>query len=216
MTSDDRMKPGLYERSAAVNGPAPAGWERIRGDLARRADAEGLVDVAIERHDSPLGTILLGATARGLVRLGLPTEEEDAVLDELARRISPRVLSAPRAALTRAHHQLDEYFDGSRRTFDVPLDWRLTRGFRHDVLRATALIRYGRTASYREIATQAGRPAAVRAAGTALATNPLPIVVPCHRVLRSGGALGDYRGGPETKARLLRLEGVTLPETASA
>jgi methylated-DNA-[protein]-cysteine S-methyltransferase len=213
MTRKRNTKPRpLDELSASANGPAPSTWERVRGDLARRAETEGLVDVAIERHDSPLGQILLGATAQGLVRLGLPIEEEDAVLEELARRISPRVLRAPRATLTQAHHELDEYFEGSRRTFELALDWRLTRGFRHEVLRATALIPYGSTASYREIATRAGRPAAVRAAGTALATNPLPIVVPCHRVLRSGGALGNYRGGLDTKARLLRLEGVDLSD----
>jgi methylated-DNA-[protein]-cysteine S-methyltransferase len=117
------------------------------------------------------------------------------------------VLSSRRPALADARHQLDEYFDRARRTFDLPLDWRLTGGFRRDVLRAAALIPYGQTASYREVAARAGRPAAVRAAGTALATNPLPIVVPCHRVLRTGGALGAYRGGPEAKARLLALEG---------
>lgn len=200
----------LEESLAGVEGPAPATWERIRRDLARRAEAEGLVDVAFERHDSPLGTILLGATAQGLVRVGLPAEGEGAVLEELARRVSPRVLSAPRDTLTQAHHQLDEYFDGNRRAFDVPLDWRLTGGFRREVLRATALIPYGKTASYRDVATQAGRPAAVRAAGTALANNPLPIVVPCHRVLRTGGALGSYRGGVEAKAQLLTLEGMAI------
>lgn len=186
--------------------PDPAAWERIRGDLLRRADAEGLIDVAFERHDSPLGSIFVGATDAGLVRIGLPAEGEDAVLDDLARRVSPRVLSAPRDAVTRARHQLDEYFDGTRRAFDVPLDWRLTAGFRREVLRATARIPYGETSSYRQVATEAGSPAAVRAAGTALATNPLPIVVPCHRVLRSGGQLGAYGGGPEAKAMLLDLE----------
>ena len=185
----------------------PAAWERVRRDLAVRAEAEGLVDVACERHDSPLGPILLGATTAGVVRIGLPTEDEDGVLDELARRVSARVLFAPRDTMTSARRQLDEYFAGRRRDFAVQLDWRLTAGFRREVLRATARIPYGQTASYRQVATQAGSPAAVRAAGTALATNPLPILVPCHRVLRSGGALGSYRGGPEAKARLLRLEG---------
>jgi methylated-DNA-[protein]-cysteine S-methyltransferase len=201
------MEPGALEGLLGItNGPAPTAWERIRRDLARRADALGLVDVAFERHESPLGTILLGATAQGLVRVGLPTEDEDAVLEELARRVSPRVLGGRRATLTRARHELDEYFDGSRRTFDVPLDWRLAGGFHREVLHATAGIPYGKTASYREVATRAGRPAAVRATGTALARNPLPIVVPCHRVLRTGGALGDYRGGREAKVQLLRLE----------
>ena len=169
--------------------------------------AEGLVDVSFERHDSPLGSILLCATDAGLVRVGLPADGEEAVLDELAGRLSPRVLAGSRDPVTRARRQLDEYFDGDRRSFDVPLDWRLSRGFRREVLRATALIPYGRTASYREVATAAGRPGAFRAAGTALATNPLPIAVPCHRVLRSAGGLGDYRGGSQAKARLLSLEG---------
>lgn len=188
--------------------PAAADWERIAAALADRAAADGLVDVAIERHDSPLGPLLLGATADGLVRVGLPTEDEDGVLDELARRISPRVLRTPSAATTRARHQLDEYFEHRREAFDVALDWRLVTGFRREVLRATAAVPYGRTASYADVATRAGSPRAVRAAGTALATNPLPIVVPCHRVLRSGGALGAYRGGPAAKAELLALEGV--------
>lgn len=197
----------LEERLAGLR-PEAAAWERIVRDLGARAEAEGLVDVAVERHDSPLGPLLLGATSEGLVRVGLPALEEDAVLEELARRISPRVLRAPRAATSAARRQLDEYFEGRRRVFEIPLDWRLTRGFRREVLQATYRIPYGRTASYREVATEAGRPAAVRAAGTALATNPLPIVVPCHRVLRSDGTIGQYLGGPETKARLLDLEGV--------
>jgi methylated-DNA-[protein]-cysteine S-methyltransferase len=191
------------------NAPA-ADWEQARSGLARRADAEGLVDVAFERHDSPLGTILLGATGEGVVRVGLPAEDEDAVLEELARRISPRLLHAPRETLTEARRQLDEYFDGSRRGFDVRLDWRLTHGFRREVLRATSRIPYGRTATYGDVAASAGSARAVRAAGTALATNPLPILVPCHRVLRTGGALGAYRGGAAAKATLLTLEGVPV------
>ena len=187
--------------------PDPGAWNRVRRGLAARATAEGLVDVAFERHASPLGSIFLAATAEGLVRVGLPSEDEDAVLDDLARRVAVRVLRARREAVTRARRQLDDYFEVRRHAFDVTLDWRLTAGFRRDVLRATAQIPYGQTASYRQVATQAGSPAAVRSAGTALATNPLPILVPCHRVLRSDGALGSYRGGPEVKAQLLGLEG---------
>jgi methylated-DNA-[protein]-cysteine S-methyltransferase len=201
--NDTEMKRSLRE----LGKPEPAAWERVRRDLAEQAAAEGLVDVSFERHESPLGAILVGATADGLVRVGLPSEDEDAVLEELAERVSPRVLAGSRDSLTRARRQLERYFEGDLRDFDVPLDWRLTRGFRRDVLRATARIPYGRTASYREVATDAGRPAAFRAAGTALATNPLPIFVPCHRVLRSDGGIGDYRGGSEMKARLLDLEG---------
>jgi methylated-DNA-[protein]-cysteine S-methyltransferase len=207
-TTEDDGAPGRLEAAlGAREAPDPGAWERVRAELAGRAASEGLVDVAFERHDTPLGTILVGATDAGLVRIGLPAEDEDAVLDELARRISVRVLGAPRDSVTRARRQLDEYFEARRTAFDLPLDWQLTRGFRREVLRATARIPYGRTASYREVATQAGSAGAVRAAGTALATNPLPILVPCHRVLRTGGQLGSYRGGPEAKARLLRLEG---------
>lgn len=181
-------------------------WEDVRERLGRRAAAEGLVDVAVARHDSPLGPIVLGATEAGVVRIGLPTEDEDEVVEELARRVSARVLRAPRPALEDARRELEEYFTGSRTTFGVALDWQLTRGFRRTVLHATAAIPYGGTSTYRELATEAGNPGAVRAAGTALATNPLPIVVPCHRVLRTGGGLGGYRGGLDMKRRLLELE----------
>ena len=185
----------IEARLRGLAGPAPAEWERIRAELGARAADEGLVDVAVERHDSPLGALLLGATGEGLVRVALPVEDADAVMEDLARRVSPRVLRAPRAAVTAARRQLDEYFAGRRRDFDLPLDWRLTRGFRREALRAIAAIPYGATASYREVAARAGSPNAVRAAGTACATNPLPIVVPCHRVLRTGGGLGATSAG---------------------
>src|SRR5262249_18291453 len=132
--------------------------------------------------------------------------DEDAVLDELATRVSPRLLCVSRAVLARVRSQLDEYFAGRRQTFDLTLDWRLTSGFRRAVLDATARIPYRRTSSYREVAARAGSPSAVRAAGSALATNPLPIVVPCHRVVPSGGGVGQYRGGTAAKARLLDIE----------
>jgi methylated-DNA-[protein]-cysteine S-methyltransferase len=202
----------LERQLRGLPGPSAAGLARLRRELAERARAEGLVDVAFERHDTPLGRLLLGATARGLVRVGLPVETEDAVLEELADRISPRVLRAAPEALTRARRQLDEYFAGRRLRFEVPLDWRLAAGFRREVLRATARIPYGRTRSYAEMAARAGRPRAFRAAGTALATNPLPILVPCHRVLPTGGGIGGYRGGAAAKAQLLALEG-NSPET---
>lgn len=206
-TDLDARPDALEESLRAGEKPVAATWERIRRDLAHRADAHGLIDVAVERHDSPLGTMLVAATSEGLVRVGLPTEAEDALLAKLAERVSPRLLFAPRGAVTRARRQLDEYFERRRHRFEIDLDWRLTKGFRRDVLRATAEIPYGETASYSEVAAQAGRPAAVRAAGSALANNPLPIVVPCHRVLRSGGEIGSYGGGPAAKAQLLRLEG---------
>jgi methylated-DNA-[protein]-cysteine S-methyltransferase len=193
--------------SPADGGVDPAAWKRIRDRLIEAAEGEGLIDVAVERHDSPLGTLLVAATAGGLVRVGLPADGEDAVLSELADRVSPRVLLAPRGTLIDARHQLDQYFDRRRRDFQLELDWRLSRGFRREVLKATGRIPYGKTATYTTVAAEAGSPAAVRAAGTALAQNPFPIVVPCHRVLRSDGALGNYRGGPDAKAQLLTLEG---------
>jgi methylated-DNA-[protein]-cysteine S-methyltransferase len=194
-------------RASAAAAPAPAQWLQLRDELAERASAQGLVDVAVERCDSPLGPLVLGATAAGLVRLALPVESEAEVLEELARRVSSRVLRAPHAALARARRQLEQYFGGRRRQFDVPLDWQLTRGFRREVLLAAARIPYGATASYGELAAAAGSARAVRAAGSALATNPLPILVPCHRVLPASGALGNYRGGARAKAQLLELEG---------
>ncbi len=184
-----------------------AAWRSVQEQLARRAQADGLLDVAVESHESPLGTLVVAATRDGVVRLGLPAEGEDGVLDELARRVSPRVLRGRRPATTAARRQLDEYFRGERTAFAVDLDWRLTGGFRRSVLAATARIPYGTTASYADVATAAGSPRAVRAAGTALATNPLPLLVPCHRVLRTGGQLGAYRGGTDAKAHLLGLEG---------
>ncbi|MGI8556707.1 MAG: methylated-DNA--[protein]-cysteine S-methyltransferase [Solirubrobacteraceae bacterium] len=193
-------------------GPDPETWARIRSQLADRAEAQGLIDVAIELHDSPLGRIVLGATAQGLVRVGLPSENEDAVLEELAKRVSLRVMRSPRGILTAARSQLELYFTGNLRgAFDLPLDWQLTHGFRREVLHATARIPYGETSSYRQVAADAGRPAAVRAAGTALAQNPLPIVVPCHRVLRSDGKLGGYGGGLAAKVQLLELEQTKAP-----
>jgi methylated-DNA-[protein]-cysteine S-methyltransferase len=185
----------------------PGDWERILRRLHEAAEAEGLIDVAVERHDSPLGTLLVAASDSGLVRLGLPIEGEEEVLSELADKVAPRVLIAPRASVTEARRQLDEYFGHRRRDFDIDLDWRLSKGFRRDVLEATARIPYGQTGTYTAVATAAGSAKAVRAAGTALAKNPIPIVVPCHRVLRSDGALGNYRGGAEAKAQLLDLEG---------
>jgi methylated-DNA-[protein]-cysteine S-methyltransferase len=185
-------------------------WRQMTAELARRADAQELLDVAFERHDSPLGRVLVAATREGVVCVGLPLDEEEALLDDLARRVSVRILRAPRDAVTTAREQLDEYFEGRRTEFDVPLDWRLTKGFRRQVLKATTAIPYGETASYAQVAAGAGSPRAVRAAGTALATNPLPILVPCHRVLRSGGALGKYRGGAAAKAQLIALEGGQL------
>lgn len=174
---------------------------RLEGDAA----AEGLLDVAYRSVDSPLGTLLLAATERGLVRVALPNEDHGEVLRRLAAEVSPRVLRAP-GRLDRAAAELDEYFTGRRSGFDLTLDLRLSHGFRREVLTRLTGIGYGRTASYAAVAAATGRPRAVRAVGTACALNPLPIVVPCHRVVRSDGTVGAYRGGPEAKRTLLALE----------
>lgn len=187
-------------------GPPPTDvWARLRAKLAERAAREGLLDVAYGPVDSPVGTLLLAATPAGIVRLAFEDEDRDEVLIDLAARVSPRVLEAP-ARLDEARRELEQYFAGKRTRFELPLDHALTTGFRRHVLDAAADIPYGRTGTYRSVATAAGSPRAVRAAGTALATNPIPIIVPCHRVLRSDGGLGGYRGGPERKEALLRHE----------
>jgi methylated-DNA-[protein]-cysteine S-methyltransferase len=173
--------------------------------LAQRASAEGLLDVAYATTDSPFGTLLLAKTRRGLVRVGLPNQDADELLVDLARRVSPRVLEAP-AGLDETRRELDLYFEGKLRDFDLPLDWQLSDGFRLKVQREIARIPYGETRSYTEVAARAGNQRAVRAAGTACGRNPIPVVVPCHRVLRSGGSLGGYGGGLPMKRALLRLE----------
>jgi len=175
--------------------------------LARRAADEGLLDVAYATADSPFGPLLLAGTPRGLVRVGLPNQDAGELLGDLATRVSPRVLEAP-ARLDEARRELDLYFEGKLTEFDLPLDWRLSKDFRRRVLRAIGRIPYGQTRTYMQMASSAGNERAVRAAGTACGTNPLPLVVPCHRVLRSGGGLGGYGGGVEMKEALLRLEGV--------
>jgi methylated-DNA-[protein]-cysteine S-methyltransferase len=179
-------------------------------DLIRRADAEGLIDVAYTSVESPLGPLVVAATPKGLVRVSYTEfRGEDEVLEELARRVSPRVLEAP-ARLDPVRRELDEYFEGRREDFDVPIDWSYLAGFTREVLRATARIGFGEVSSYAGVAAEAGSPRAVRAAGNALGANPMPVVVPCHRVLRSGGKLGGYTGGLERKEFLLRLEGALL------
>ena len=175
--------------------------------LVERASEEGLLDVAYTTTDSPFGTLLLATTPKGLVRVGLPNQDADELLVDLATRVSPRVLEAP-GQLDEARRELDLYFEGRLTEFDLPLDWRLSKDFRRKVLRAIARIPYGQTRSYTQMATSAGNVRAVRAAGTACGSNPIPLVVPCHRVLRSGGALGGYGGGLPMKEGLLRLEGV--------
>jgi methylated-DNA-[protein]-cysteine S-methyltransferase len=166
-----------------------------------------LADVSYSIEPSPVGDLLVAVTPRGLVTIAYGAHERgDEVLDKLARRISPRVLEAP-AALDRVRRELDEYFAGRREDFDLPIDWRMHDGFSRRVLRATARIPYGRVLTYSQVAAKAGSPRGSRAAGNALGSNMIPIVVPCHRVIRSGGALGGYGGGPERKEYLLGLEG---------
>ena len=177
--------------------------------LAERAAAEGLLDVAYASVDSPFGRLLVATTPRGLVKVSLPSYDPDETLQDLAARISPRVLESP-AQLDDVRRQLDLYFAGRLRKFDLPLDWQLSKGFRRRALRAIDRIPYGKTRSYTQIAASAGNERAVRAAGTACGSNPIPIVVPCHRVLRSGGALGGYGGGLPMKEELLRMEGVGI------
>lgn len=173
--------------------------------LEAEAQHDGLLDIAYRTVSTPIGEVLLAATEQGLVRLAFEREGHDAVLQALAAKVSPRILRAP-ARLDEAARQLEQYFAGSRRGFEVPLDWRLARGFRRTVLEHLVQIGYGATESYTEVALAAGSPRAVRAVGTACATNPLPIVVPCHRVVRSDGALGGYLGGLDAKTTLLQLE----------
>jgi methylated-DNA-[protein]-cysteine S-methyltransferase len=192
------------ERAAAdLPEDAPAGLARR---AAERAAEEGVVDVAYAPVDTPLGRLTVAATRRGLVRIAYPSPDPGAVVEQLARVVSPRVLEAP-ARLDDVRRELDEYFEGRRTEFDLPVDWSVTRGFGRRVLRETARIDYGQVRTYTEVATKAGSPRAVRAAGNALGANPIPIVVPCHRVLRIGGSLGGYGGGLDRKEFLLRLEG---------
>jgi methylated-DNA-[protein]-cysteine S-methyltransferase len=174
--------------------------------LVEPAAAAGLLDVAYAELDSPLGRLLLATTPNGLVRLAyVDFEDLDAVLSDLAARVSPRVLAAP-AKLDEPRRELDQYFTGARHGFELPIDWQLTMGFARRVLEATAAIPYGGVASYREVAAEAGSPRGSRAAGNALGSNPLPIVVPCHRVVYSRGGLGGYTGGLERKRALLAIE----------
>lgn len=180
---------------------------RLRAQLAAAADRDDLLDVAYRTVDSPVGSLLIAATPVGLVRVAFGNEGHDAVLQNLSDRISSRLLHAPKR-LDAVARQLDEYFSGRRRTFEVPLDWELSKGFRRVVLSHLAVdVGYGTTASYGTLARLSGSPKAVRAVGTTCATNPIPVVVPCHRVIRADGALGGYRGGPAAKRALLELEG---------
>jgi methylated-DNA-[protein]-cysteine S-methyltransferase len=193
---------------------APTGGDldrAVQGVLAR-AERDGLIDVAYAHVDSPFGDLIVARTERGVVEVALPThrgsrQREEEVLGQLATLVSPRVLESA-SRLDEERRQLDEYFAGKRERFDVPVDWALTpKGFRNRALHAVARIPYGKTKTYAEIAKAAGNPRAFRAAGTACGHNPVPLIVPCHRVVQSGGGIGNYGGGPEMKRALLDLEG---------
>lgn len=197
------------EAVLAAVGPADrAAAGRLHDRLVAAAHRQDLLDVSYRTLDSPLGPLLLAATPVGLVRIAFTGQDHERVLDDLAERVGPRILadSRPLEAVAR---ELDEYFAGRRRAFDLPLDHRLTTGFRADVLAQLPRIGYGTTASYAQVAQAAGHPRAVRAVGSACGANPLPIVVPCHRVVRSDGTPGGYAGGPEAKRQLLTLEAGT-------
>ena len=202
MPTDSQIIHDLMAPPAGQDDTTLAG---LRARLADQADAAGLLDVAYRTMDSPVGSLLLAATPAGLVRVAFEGENHDDVLGELSNTVSPRILRSSRGVDAVAG-QLDEYFAGRRRVFDVPVDLQLSKGFRRAVLTHLLEIPYGVTESYTVVARSAGNPAAVRAAGSACATNPIPLVVPCHRVVRSDGTYGQYRGGTEAKRLLLALE----------
>ena len=176
-------------------------------DIASAAATAGLLDVAYATFDSPVGRLLLARTQRGLVRIAYldGSEQEEAVLEQLAEKLSPRILAAP-ARLDETRRELDQYFAGSRDRFEVAVDWSLTRGFGRRVLEATSRIPFGSSSTYQRVAAEAGSPRGYRAAGNALGANPIPIVVPCHRVLHATGGLGGYTGGLQRKRLLLAIE----------
>jgi methylated-DNA-[protein]-cysteine S-methyltransferase len=185
----------------------PTSLADLTSRLHDRAAADGLLHVAYADVDSPLGPLLVATTPAGVVRLSyLDFAGRDEVLEDLARRLSPRVLEAP-ARLDPLRRELDEYFGGRRRAFDLPVDWSLTRpGFGRRVLEATAAIPFGSVLTYGQVAAEAGIATGARAAGNALGANPIPIVVPCHRIVAAGGRLGGYTGGTEKKQALLGIE----------
>ena len=199
------MSDDLARDLARITGGTADKLSELRTRLTAGAQRDGILDVAYRIVDSPVGPLLVAATELGLVRVAYAREGHDSVLQKLADTVSPRILLAP-ARLDAAARELDEYFAGARRDFDLALDWRLSAGFRNVVLRHLPEIGYGHTASYAAVAKLAGNPKAVRAVGSACAANPLPVVVPCHRVIRSDGAMGGYLGGVEAKRILLALE----------
>jgi methylated-DNA-[protein]-cysteine S-methyltransferase len=209
MTTSDKQ---VIDRLAHAFGSSSAleGDDALHGRLAGLAERRGVLDIAYRTVDSPLGRLLLAATAKGVVRVAFSREDSEDVLARLAGDVSARILHAPRR-LDQAARQLDEYFARKRRTFTVPVDLQLARGFRRSVLLRLRDIPYGQTRSYTAVAKAAGNASAVRAAASACSHNPLPLIVPCHRVVRSDGSPGDYRGGPEAKQTLLAMEAAPRP-----
>jgi len=205
MNTTDHAAGAYAAALTALADSDPAHLEALHARLTAASQSAGLLDVAYRTVETPVGTLMLAATELGLVRVAYEREGFDSVLDTLAARVSPRVLHAP-ARLDETARQIEEYFAGRRHQFDVPLDDRLSSGFRQTVQHYLPHIDYGRTLTYKQVAELVGNPRAVRAVGTACATNPLPVVVPCHRVLRTDGALGGYIGGLEAKTALLTLE----------
>jgi methylated-DNA-[protein]-cysteine S-methyltransferase len=201
MSTDHEVSESLNRALSAE----PHHLHQLKEKFAAAADADHVLDVAYRTIDTPVGSLLLAATEAGVVRVAYAREDHELVLQSLSDRISPRVLHHP-ARLDAAARELDEYFAGRRHTFGIDLDWRLSTGFRATVLRHLSDIAYGHTASYATVAELAGSPKAVRAVGTACSTNPLPVIVPCHRVVRSDGGMGGYLGGVDAKATLLELE----------
>lgn len=191
--------------TASTLGHDPSTTDRLRARLAAEAERAGVLDVAYRIVDSPFGPLLLAATNEGLVRVAFDREDHDVVLGFLAEQVSPRILAAP-GRLDDVARELDEYFAGARRSFDVAVDLRLAHGFRRTVLDHLRSIAYGTTESYATVAAASGNPAAVRAVGSACAHNPVPLVVPCHRVIRTDGTIGQYLGGTDAKQTLLALE----------
>ncbi len=183
----------------------PALLERLHERLESRAVGDAAPDVHYRTVDSPVGRLLVAATEAGVARVAFEREGEEAVLQSLADRIGPRILRTPKR-LDDAARWFDAYFAGAHDPFGLPLDTRLARGFRLEVLDRLRQVPYGERVSYAALAARTSSPKAVRAVGTACATNPLPLVIPCHRVTRSDGSVGAYLGGPETKVRLLALE----------
>ena len=205
MPTDSEARDVIRDLTDMFPGPTDDEIEQLRGRLAADAERDGLLDIAYRSVDSPLGPLLLAATSVGLVRVAFEVEGHDAVLAALATTLGPRVLRSGRRT-DHVARQLDEYFAGKRRAFDVPVDLRLVSGFRRDVIAYLRQIAYGTTQSYATVAAAAGNPRAVRAVGSACSHNPIPVVLPCHRVVRSDGTIGQYLGGIEAKAQLLDLE----------